>query len=249
MISPQSILYRARALVQKRAVTRDVDNELAFHIEMETEQLVAAGVGRAEARARAMRRFGDATRVREECIDERGVRPLEDFAQDLRVGARMLRRSPGIAAVSVITLAVGLAAATTIFSVIDGVLLKPLAYEDSGRLVTLRQRSLTDGTLDDAAPGNFIDWRERTRTLERLSAAVPFSMDYRTDAGMISLPVWLVSNDFFALVGTPARIGRTFRPEEFVPGSDRVIVLGDALWRDRFAADSSIVGKSITLDG
>jgi putative ABC transport system permease protein len=249
MISPHSIWYRARALVQKRAVTRDVDNELAFHIEMETEQLVAAGVGRAEARARAMRRFGDATRVREECIDERGVRPLEDFAQDLRVGARMLRRSPGIAAVSVITLAVGLAAATTIFSVIDGVLLKPLAYEDSGRLVTLRQRSLTDGTLDDAAPGNFIDWRERTRTLERLSAAVPFSMDYRTDAGMISLPVWLVSNDFFALVGTPARLGRTFRPEEFVPGSDRVIVLGDALWRDRFAADSSIVGKSITLDG
>ena len=249
MISPHAVWYRARALLQKRAVARDVDDELAFHIEMETEHLIATGVGRAEARARAMRRFGDTTRVREECIDERGIRPLEDFAQDLRVGGRMLRRSPGVTAVSVITLAVGLAAATTIFSVIDGVLLKPLPYEDAGRLVTLRQRSLTDGTLDDASPGHFIEWRDRTRSLERLSAADPFSMDHRTDAGMTSLPVWLVSSDFFALVGTSARLGRTFRPEEFVPGSDRVIVLGDAVWHERFAADSTIVGKTITLDG
>jgi predicted permease len=249
MISPHAVWYRARALFQKRAVARDVDDELAFHIDMATEQLVAAGVGRAEARARAVRRFGDATRVREECIDERGVRPLEDVVQDLRVGARVLRRSPGVTAVSVITLAIGLAAATTIFSVIDGVLLKPLPYEDSGRLVTLRQRSLPDGTVDDVAPGNFIEWRERTRTIERLSAAVPFSMDYRTDAGMISLPVWLVSSDFFELMGTRARFGRTFRPDEFVPGSDRVIVLGDDVWRERFAADSMIVGKTITLDG
>jgi putative ABC transport system permease protein len=249
MMTPHAVWYRMRALVRKRDVERDVDDELAFHIDMETEQLVASGVARSEARARAMRRFGDATRVREECLDERGVRPIEDFAQDLRVGARMLRRSPGVTAVSVITLAVGIAAATTIFSVIDGVLLKPFPYQDAGRLVTVRQRSLTDGTLDDAAPGNFLDWRERTRTLEHLSAADPYSMDHRTDEGMTSLPMWLVSSEFFRLVGTPARRGRTFRPDEFVPGSDRVIVLGDGVWRERFAADSAIVGKTITLDG
>ena len=249
MITPHAAWYRMRALLRKREVERDVDNELSFHLDMETETLVARGLGRSEARARAMREFGDTTRVREECIDERGVRPLEDFAQDLRIGARMLRRSPGVAAVSVITLAVGIAAATTIFSVVDGVLLKPFPYEDAGRIVTLQQRSLKDGELSDAAPGNFIDWRERTRTLEHLSAADPYSMDYRTDEGMTSLPMWLVSSDFFPLVGTPARLGRTFRPEEFTPGSDRVIVLGDALWRERFAADSTIVGRTITLDG
>jgi putative ABC transport system permease protein len=249
MISPHAVWYRVRALVRKHDVERDVDHELAFHIDMETEQLVARGVDHQEARARAMRRFGDATRVREECLDERGVRPLEDFAQDLRIGARMLRRSPGTTAVSVITLAVGIAAATTIFSVIDGVLLKPFPYEDAGRIVTVQQRSLKDGELNDAAPGNFVDWRERTRTLEYLSAADPYSMDYRTDEGMTSLPMWLVSSDFFPLVGTPARLGRTFRPEEFTPGSDRVIVLGDALWRERFAADPTIVGRTIPLDG
>jgi putative ABC transport system permease protein len=249
MITPHAAWYRMRALVRKRAVERDVDDELGFHIDMKTEQLIASGVGRSQARARAMREFGDPTRVREECLDERGVRPLEDFAQDLRIGARMLRRSPGITAVSVITLAVAIAAATTIFSVIDGVLLKPLPYEDAGQLVTLRQQSLSDGALDDAAPGNFLDWHERTRTLEHLSAADPYSMDHRTIDGMTSLPMWLVSTDFFTLVGTPARLGRTFRPDEFVPGSDRVIVLGDGVWRERFGGDSAIVGSTITLDG
>lgn len=249
MITPHALWYRVQALVRKRAVTRDVDAELAFHIDMETDRLVAAGIDRATARERARRAFGDASRVREECIDERGVRPLDDFAHDVRIGARMLRRSPGLTAVSVITLAVGVGAATTIFSVVDGVLLKPLPYESSGRLVTLRQQSLSDGTLDDAGPGNFIDWRERTRTLQQLSAAVPFSMDYRSEDGMVSLPLWLVSTDFFALLGTPARLGRTFRPEEFVPGSDRVIVLGDAVWRQQFGGDPGIVGGKITLDG
>ncbi len=249
MITPHALWYRVQALVRKRAVTRDVDAELAFHIDMETDRLVAAGVDRAAARERARRAFGDASRVREECIDERGVRPLDDFAHDVRIGARMLRRSPGLTAVSVITLAVGVGAATTIFSVVDGVLLKPLPYESSGRLVTLRQQSLSDGTLDDAGPGNFIDWRERTRTLQQLSAAVPFSMDHRSEDGMVSLPLWLVSTDFFSLLGTPARLGRTFRPEEFVPGSDRVIVLGDAVWRQQFGGDPGIVGGKITLDG
>jgi putative ABC transport system permease protein len=249
MMTPHAAWYRLRALMQKRAVSRDVENELAFHIDMETERLAATGIGRPEARARAQRSFGDSTRVREECLDERGVRPIEDFAQDVRIGARMLRRSPGITAVSVITLAVGIAAATTIFSVIDGVLLKPLPYESAGRLVTVRQQALADGTLDDAAPGNFLDWRERTRTLEHLSAAVPYSLDHRTDQGMTSLPVWLVSTDFFSLLGTPARLGRTFRPDEFTPGSDRVVILGDRVWHERFAGDSTIIGRSITLDG
>jgi putative ABC transport system permease protein len=249
MITPHAAWYRLRALVQKRAVTHDVDQELAFHIDMETERLVGTGLDRSTARARASRQFGDATRVREECLDERGVRPIDDFAQDLRIGARMLRKTPSITAVSVLTLAVGIAAATTIFSVIDGVLLKPLPYENAGRLVTIRQRAISDGTLDDAGPGDFIDWQERTRTLEHLSAAVPYSMDHRTDQGMTSLPMWLVSSDFFTLVGTPARLGRTFQPDEFRPGSDRVVVLGDRAWRERFGADSSLVGRTITLDG
>jgi putative ABC transport system permease protein len=249
MITPHAVWYRIRALLRKSAVERDVDNEVAFHLDMETEQLVARGVDRSEARRRAIRRFGDTTRVREECLDTRGVRPVQDLAQDLHIGARMLRRSPGLTVVSVVTLAVGIAATTTIFSVVDGVLLKPFPYEDAGRLVTLRQRSLTEGTFDDAAPGNFLDWRERTRTLEQLSAAVPYSMDHLMADGMTSLPMWLVSAEFFPLLGTPARLGRTFRPDEFTPGSDRVIVLGDAAWRERFGADSGIVGKTITLDG
>ena len=249
MMTLHAVWYRLQALLRKRAVARDVDNELAFHLDMETERLMASGVARSEAQARARREFGDSTRVREECLDERGVRPLDDLAQDLRIGARVLRRSPGLTAVSVITLTVGIAAATTIFSVVDGVLLKPLPYENSGRLVTVRQQSVSDGALDDAAPGNFLDWRERTRTLEQLSAADPYSMDHRTDEGMTSLPMWLVSNEFFALVGTPARLGRTFRPDEFIPGSDRVIVLGDGVWRERFRADPHIVGTTITLDG
>lgn len=249
MMTPHAAWYRLRALVQKRAVSQDVDNELAFHVDMETERLIASGIDRAKARAQAQRSFGDPTRVREECIDERGVRPVEDLAQDLRIGARMLRRSPGTTVVSVITLAVGIAAATTIFSVIDGVLLKPLPYANSGRLVTVQQRTLSDGELSDVAPGNFLDLRERTRTLEHLSAAVPFSLDHRTDQGMLSLPVWLVSSEFFTLMGAPARLGRTFQPDEFTAGSDRVIVLGDRAWRERFASDSSIVGRTITLDG
>ncbi len=248
-MTPHAVWYRLRALIQKRAVSQDVEHELAFHIDMETERLVASGIPRAEARARARKSFGDATRIREECMDERGVRPLEDLAQDLRVGARMLRRSPGLTAASVITLAVGIAAATTIFSVIDGVLLKPLPYANAARLVTLQEMTLSSGDLDDVAPGNFLDWRERTRTVEHLSAAVAYSLDHRTEQGMTSLPIWLVSTDFFTLIGTPPALGRTFRPDEFTPGSDRVVVLGDRAWRERFAGDSTVVGRTITLDG
>ena len=161
MITPHAVWYRIRALLRKGAVERDVDNEVAFHLDMETEQLVARGVDRSEARTRAMRRFGDTTRVREECLDERGVRPVQDLAQDLHIGARMLRRSPGLTVVSVVTLAVGIAATTTIFSVVDGVLLKPFPYEDAGRLVTLRA----------AEPDRGNARRCRPRQLPRLARA------------------------------------------------------------------------------
>ena len=172
-----------------------------------------------------------------------------EIVRDAGYGLRLLRRSPGFAAIAVLILAIGIGAGTTIFSLVDALLLRDLPYTDADRVVTLRQIDTRRGTApDESAPGNFADWRERAHAFATLAAAEPFSYDY---TGGTEPEVFMAANvteGFFEAVGITPLLGRTFQPQDYVPGHHRVVVLSHALWQRSFGRRADILGRVITLD-
>ena len=167
----------------------------------------------------------------------------------MRYGFRMLWKSPGFTLVALTALALGIGANTAIFSVVNGVLLRPLPYRDSERIVTLWERNLKEGIeRDDVSPANFLDWQERNQTFAEMAFANPFSFDYTGGDEPEVLRNALVSRGFFQILGVGALYGRTFLPEEYDAGKNQVVVLGHGLWQRRFGGDQKIVGQTLTLD-
>jgi putative ABC transport system permease protein len=167
---------------------------------------------------------------------------------ELRLAARRLVREPAFTLIVVATLAIGIGAATTIFSVVYGVLLQPLPYRDADRVVTLWQWNQPKGIDEAPSPANFLDWRDASRTLD-LAAAEPFGVDLTGSGDPIALDTWRVSERFFDVLGVAPALGRVFLPEEHRTGRNYVALLSDRLWRTRFGGDPGIVGRTITLDG
>jgi putative ABC transport system permease protein len=170
------------------------------------------------------------------------------FLREMRLAARRLIREPTFTIVVVLTLALGIGAATTIFSVVHGVLLQPLPYRDANRVVTLWQWNQPKGIDEEPSPANFLDWRDRVRTLD-LAAAEPFGVDLTGSGDRVRLDTWRVSERFFDVLGVAPALGRTFLPEEHQSGRHYVALLSDRLWRTRYGSDPAIVGRTITLDG
>ncbi|HEY4575389.1 MAG TPA: ABC transporter permease, partial [Thermoanaerobaculia bacterium] len=236
---------RLRSLFLRRAVEAELDEELRFHLERQVEALVAAGLPHPEAVRKARLAFGGLEQVKEECRQARGIDALETAAQDLRYGLRMLRKSPLVTAITVLTLAAGLGANTAIFSVVNTVLLRPLPYPDPDRLVVVWGSS-PQGHGTPVSATNFLDFQEQSRAFEHM--ATFHAAGFVLTGGE---PQWLragrVSPDFFAVLGVSAALGRTFAPEDGRAGGDKVVILGPGIWRRRFGADPGIVGKSILL--
>ena len=173
---------------------------------------------------------------------------METLWQDLRYGARQLLRNPGFTAVAVLTLALGIGANTAIFSVINGVLLRPLQYAQPDRIVTLWHADVKNRQERDlASPANFLDWKERSQVFEDLAAVNPWAFDYVADGEPESLRAVLVTDGFFRALRVTPLLGRAFLPEEFQPGRERVVLLSYGLWQRKFGGDPTIVGRSISL--
>jgi len=168
--------------------------------------------------------------------------------RDLRIGLRRLVREPGFSVIVVITLGLGIGATTTIFSVVEGVLLRPLPYRDAERLLTVWQWSKSKGIEEAPSPANFLDWRNAVQRVD-LAAAEPYGMDLTGSGDPAALDTWRVSERFFETLGVVPLVGRTFLPEEHVAGRERVVILAHALWRTRFGGDPAVVGRTLTLDG
>ncbi|HET7552132.1 MAG TPA: ABC transporter permease [Gemmatimonadaceae bacterium] len=235
----------------------DVRAELSFHLEMRTADLVASGLSRDEARAEAERQFGDMLLIRDECItiDERRERRVHrtemigDMWNDLRFALRTFRRSPGFTSAVIATLALGIGASTAMFSLVDSTLLRPLPFHEPDDIVVLWGIKQPEGDIRGASFPEIADWRSMNHTLTDVALFDPISLNLRTTAEPVRLSGEMVSGGFFQLIGARAALGRTILPsDDDAPDAHPVAVISDALWHERFAGDSAIIGRIITLN-
>jgi putative ABC transport system permease protein len=234
--------------LDKEKLDARMDDEMCSHIDMQTQENIEAGMKPEEARSAALRQFGWVESIRETCREQRGVSWIEDFGQDIRYGARMLYKYPGFTAIAVLTLALGVGANTAIFSVVDAVLLRPLAYPDSAQLVWLCERG-PDWSGGSISYPNFTDWRNQQSVFENFGVYDGNNFTL-TDAGeSVRLAGTLMSADVFAALRTQPEIGRLFREDEDKPGAAPVAVISHGLWQNRFGSDTGILNKTISLDG
>ncbi len=244
----QRLLYaiplRLRSVFRRRTVERELDEELSYHLDRLTEQYQARGLPPAEARRQALRELDGIERPKDECRDARGVTLLDDGVRDVAYGARTLRRSPGFAVVAIVTLALGIGATTIIFSVVNGILLRPLPYPASDRLVNVRYEK--SGTV---APGTYLDWKAASGTIERMAAASYWTPALTGNEKAEEILALKATTDLLPLLGVEPLLGRIFSPDEGHTAQSHVAVLRYESWQRRFAGDSGIIGKAIRLDG
>ncbi len=174
---------------------------------------------------------------------------MQAFRQDVRYALRLLLKQPGITALAVVTLALGIGANTAIFSAVNAVLLRPLPYPDADRVVMIWEKRAREAVLDaPVAPADFVDWEKRQESFEAIAGMSTSAVDLTGTGEPVRLLAGVVSPAFFDVLGVKPALGRTFRPEEAIFGQHRVVILGDRVWRQRFGADPTIVGRKILLN-
>jgi len=241
-------------------IRRDVDDELQLHIEMKTRDLIEAGVDPLAARVEARRRFGNLRSIRRRCTRVQSGHArntarrefVDGLWQDLRIGARTLRKSPGFAVVVVLTLALGIGATSSIFSFVNGFLLRPLpGITDVDRLVALGRTEDGRGFGFSAfSYREFTDYRDRNRVFSGVMAYRSVVLDLGGAGETRRVRGALVSSNYFVVLGTHTALGRTFSIDEEQPrGAHPVAVISHSLWQGRFGADADILGTALTLNG
>jgi putative ABC transport system permease protein len=242
-----SLRQRARALLRRRRLEQDLQDEMAFHLAMREAQLRASGAS--DARLDARRRFGSTVRIVEELREAWALAPrLAGFVQDLAYALRTLRRYPGFATVVVVTLGLGIGINTATFSIVNAALIKPLGFADSDRLVALQER-IVGFEFDDApfSPSDFLDVQRDQQSFVGVAAYLNFSLELAEGGEPLRIDAAKVSATLFPLLGVQPLLGRAFRPDEDRPGVD-VAILSWPIWQTRFAGDPAIVGTTIRLD-
>lgn len=237
----------ARWLFRRGAAERDLNDELEAFVDLAAGELMRDGATPADARRLAVLRLGGVEQAKERVRTARHGAWLDGLARDVRYALRMCARNPGFSVIVVATLALGIGANTAVFSVIDAVLLRPLTYAEPERLVVVHETLPNSGRFPVGAV-EFEEWRRAARSFEHMSlmAVAPVVLTRAGDPARLEAA--RVSASLFPVLGIEAAVGRTFGPEAEVLGRHRVAVLSDGLWRTRFGADPSIVGRPIRLN-
>jgi putative ABC transport system permease protein len=251
MLSPSRILRRLRSLIAAPRLDDELTEELQSHIEMETARYVRQGMTDAAARGRALRDFGGFARHRDDTRDSRGVRALEEIGRDVRFALRSLRARPAFAAFVIGTMAIGIGANTAVFSVANGVILRPLPFTDADNLVRLWSSNALRGLNNfSISPADFQDWRAQNRVFSGLAAydrqrevvVVRASEPLAVDAARVMPEV-------FRLLGTGALIGRTLTTDDARLDAPPVAVIAHEEWVGQFGGDSALIGGTLLVDG
>jgi predicted permease len=237
-------------------VRLDIAEEFAFHLDMRSDELMRDGMSAAAARAQALREFGNHAAGVQACAQtgdrlerrRRVAHLFDELGQDIRIGLRLLARSPGFATVAILTLALGIGANTAIYSVLDALLLRPLPYPEPARLVQISE-VLDSGRPNSVSGGAFLDWRAHGTQFEAIALTAQVAYNLRGSTSTERLRGLEVSHEFFRVLDVPMLYGRGFLPEEDRPGGpSAVVIITEELWRSRFGADPFIVGRAIVLD-
>src|ERR1700689_3944229 len=241
------LFFRMRSLFRRETVESEMEDELRFHSERQIEKYLKTGMSRGEALRRVRMEFGGLEQVKEDCRDARGVSLAETLAQDLRYGWRTLLKSPGFAQAALFTLALGIGANTAIFSVVYGILLRPLPFRDASHLVLLNETTPQVGDVSVSYP-NFQDWRRQSRTFTEMAAVSGVKFNMASSSQPENIGGLAVSPNFLPMVGVRPVMGRGFTADEEKAGAAPAVLLSYALWQSHFGADRRAIGQTIRLD-
>ena len=252
---PRGVRRALRLPSNRDRLARELDDEVRFHLEMRIADLVAIGMTEADARAEAACKFGDTDDLREYCqsIEVSHMRRMhardwaESWMQDLRFTLRHFKRSPGFVAITIATLGLGIGAATSIFSVVNGVLLRSLPYPKADRIVQLWELDKNGNQMDFADP-NFTDLQAQSRSFSAVAqfnsgGEVPLVANGEAFRAHLSE----VSRDFFKILGVSPIRGRLFAPEEQHPNGTPAALISEGVWRRQFGANPSAIGSRVTI--
>ena len=245
-----SLLSRLAGLLKIRRLERDVEEELRAHIEMRTQDNLAAGMSPEEARYDAQRRFGNSSLVKEDTRAMDIVGWIETTGQNLRYAARMLRRTPGFTLVAILTLALGIGANVAIFTVVHAVLLEPLPFPHPEQLVRVYDDLRTSNTHDvGMSVPELWDLRDKSSVFQDICATLPADGNITGGDHPERVEALITNANYFTMLGVHAALGRTYVPADALPGFSEPVVISDAYWRRAFGADPKVLGTKIRLDG
>ena len=241
-------LRRFRSTILGSNLDEDFAEETRFHLDERIDEYVKSGMTYEQARLEAHRRLGNLALAREQARDVDTFRWLGDLVQDVRYALRQLRRNPGFALAAVLTLALGIGTTTAVFSVVDAVVLRPLSYADSNRLVVIDEWTPSVGSIPVKAL-HFQGWQRTARSFDQIALVGGLNVNVTDSSEPERLPAARVSSELFPLLGVRPQLGRVFLADEDVPGRDHVLVITNELWRRRYSADPQMVGRTISIDG
>ena len=249
MRSLKRFLTRLANFATRRRDDERLKKEIEEHIALQAAENLRAGLSPDEARRQAMLKFGAVEAIKEDYRAERGLLFIETLLQDIRFGLRMLRKSPGFAAVAVLTLALGIGANTAMFSVVDGVLLAPLPYSQPDRLVVVWENNLHfKHTVWPSYP-NFQDWQRSVGSFQQLAALRWQDYDLTSPGTPEHALGENVSADFFTTLGVELALGRNFSQQEDQRGGAPVVIVSNRFWRNRLSGSAQALGKPVALNG
>jgi putative ABC transport system permease protein len=248
-----TIPLRLRSFFRRRDMDRELDAELRDHVEQKTAEYVAKDMNPQEARRMALLEMGGVEKRKEECREARHVNWVQDLIQDLRYGLRILRKSPGFTTVAILTLALGLAAATAIFSIINGVLLQPLEYPNPSQLMAIQlfvPKLASKFPLMPLNPAIYLAWSHEAKSLAGIGLVeegVTLNLTGSGEPALVTADA--VTPNLFDVLGVMPSFGRTFSPDSDQPGRNHEVILTNTLWQSRFHGDFGIIGRAIALNG
>jgi putative ABC transport system permease protein len=243
-----AIRFVFRRFFRRQGLERELNEELASHIAMETERRVQEGESPEAARQAALREFGNVALVAEVTRAKWGFTWLEQALNDTRYAARSFARAPLFSAIVIITLALGIGSSAAIFSLLDGILLRALPFPESNRLMMLWELPPETRKSNVVLLNNFVAWKERGHSFQSMAAFQGSPMNLLGDKGSEQVPGLGVTAEFFTTLGTAPLLGRTFRPGEYWANEPREVVLSYGAWQRLFGGRSDVIGKEISIN-
>jgi putative ABC transport system permease protein len=242
-----TLRLRLRSLFRSRQVEQELDEELDYHLEHLVADYIARGMSASDARHQAFREMGAIEPRKDECRDARGLALVESLRQDVTYALRALRKGPGFSTVAILSLALGIGANTTIFTFVNAVLLRPLPYPGSERIVVFHEHALDSAEPLNVHPVNFVEWRATARSFEALALVQAPPLNVMGSNGAEQISRMQTTSELFRVFELTPVLGRGFTDEDTRPRSEPVVILGHGFWQRWFGGDPGVLGRQLPV--